>query len=167
MGQRQTRNPGASSEPEAERTDKQPGCRDSSEPVPPIPPGTDKRTAWLELHETTLLPTELCSQQENLKKAAKTKVLGARRSALGRGTLSSQYPHNPLLLTNALLQPAASSERDCFRVAGFPGYTLPQTLSPGTRAPPCGHLSLCPQVASLDCLSGRAKVSNLNKVEEG
>lgn len=54
----------------------------------------------------TLLPTELCSQQENLKKAPKTKVLGARSSALGRGPLSSQYPHhNPLLLTNALLLP--------------------------------------------------------------
>lgn len=50
-------------------------------------------------------------------------------------------------------------------MAGFPGYALPQPLSPGTPAPPCGHFSLCFQVASLDCPSGRANVSNLNKVE--
>lgn len=57
----------------------------------------------------TLLPTGLCSHQENLKKAPKTKELGAilgRGSALERGPLSSQYPlYNSLLLTNALLLP--------------------------------------------------------------
>lgn len=56
-----------------------------------------------------LLPTGLCSHQENFKKAPKTKELGAileRGSALGRGPLNSQYPlPKSLLVTNALLLP--------------------------------------------------------------
>lgn len=90
--------------------------------------------------------------------------MSGRGSALGRVPLSSQYPlYNFLLLTNALL---LSSERDCSRVTGFPEYAPLQPLNPGSPAPPCGHLSPCSQVTSLDCPSGGASVSsNLNTVE--
>lgn len=146
-------------EPEAERTNKQPGCRDGTKPVPPIPPGTDRRTACPGLHEMTLLPTGLCSHQENLKKEPKTKELGTilgRGSVLESGPLISQYPPQ--------FPAATSSERDCSKVAGSPECAPPQPLSPGSPAPPCGHLSPCSQVAS-DCPSSRASVSNLSMVE--